>query len=215
MNAASPSALQHSANTLAAVIGHVRSGSGAAREGSNSGASRMSASGGRGGRLAHERGRTGRRHRCGRARAHASFLQEPPSRHRSLLLRGHDAPPATKQTRRTGKAHSYTTAGPIAVVHVELVLIHPFREGNGRLSRLRTSGRHERLSADDRSGQASVTRGRKELRYLILSSISRTGLPVSIAVELATLRIRWRVAFSVSRRCGFVSASVFPFMPSL
>ena len=45
MNAASPSALQHSANTLAAVIGHVRSGSGAARDGSNSGASLISGSG--------------------------------------------------------------------------------------------------------------------------------------------------------------------------
>ena len=30
-------------------------------------------------------------------------------------------------------------AAAIAVVHVELILIHPFREGNGRLSRLLAS----------------------------------------------------------------------------
>ena len=30
-------------------------------------------------------------------------------------------------------------AEAIAVVHVELILIHPFREGNGRLSRLLAS----------------------------------------------------------------------------
>jgi cell filamentation protein len=29
-----------------------------------------------------------------------------------------------------------TVAASLAVVHVELVLIHPFREGNGRLARL-------------------------------------------------------------------------------
>ena len=49
-------------------------------------------------------------------------------------------------------------------------------------------------------GQASVTRHGKERRCLILSSISRTGFPVEIAVELATLRIVCRVAFAVSRR---------------
>ena len=50
---------------------------------------------------------------------------------------------------------------------------------------------------------------------MILASISSTGLPVSIAVELATLRMRLRAAFSGSRRCGFVSASVLRFMPLL
>ena len=50
------------------------------------------------------------------------------------------------------------------------------------------------------NGQASVTRGFRDSRRLIFSSMSRTDSPVSIAVELATLRIRCRAAFSGSRR---------------
>ena len=50
---------------------------------------------------------------------------------------------------------------------------------------------------------------------MILASISSIGFPVSIAVELATLRIVCRLAFSGSRRCGFVSVSVLRFMPLL
>lgn len=50
---------------------------------------------------------------------------------------------------------------------------------------------------------------------MILASISSTGLPVSIAVELATLRMRRRATFTGSRRCGLVWASVLRFMTSL
>ena len=112
MNAASPSALQHSANTLAAVIGHVRSGSGAARDGSNSGRQPDVRIGGSRGGFARERGRTGRGHRGRRAGAgaHARPLQEPPSRHRRLLL-GHKPPPRPAATvaTSTGQPHSGTT----------------------------------------------------------------------------------------------------------
>ncbi|MDO3376549.1 Fic/DOC family protein [Geoalkalibacter halelectricus] len=34
------------------------------------------------------------------------------------------------------RGSDYTVAESLAIVHVELVLIHPFREGNGRLARL-------------------------------------------------------------------------------
>ncbi|MDE0480301.1 MAG: hypothetical protein OXI13_11830 [Gammaproteobacteria bacterium] len=48
-----------------------------------------------------------------------------------------------------------------------------------------------------------------------LSSISRTGFPVSIAVELATLRIVCRAASARLRRWGFVSISVLRFICTL
>ena len=62
------------------------------------------------------------------------------------------------------------------------------------------SGRDERLRTDEAIGQASDTRGGRDSRCLSFSSMARTDSPVSIAVELATLRIRRRFAFAVSRR---------------
>lgn len=160
------------------------------------------------------------------------------------LMDGFDKEVLSVHTPCTGVSEDQLAAA-IAVVHVELILIHPFREGNGRLSRLlasimalqagcrlaparlhalgqtqvrllrRHTGRPKRLQADGSSGQASVTRGGEERRYLILASISRTGCPVSIAVELATLRICCRAALAASRRCGLVSESVLRSMSPL
>jgi len=54
--------------------------------------------------------------------------------------------------------------------------------------------------ADETLDQASVTREGEDSRRLSFFSIACTDFPVSIAVELAMLRIRRRLAASVSRK---------------
>ena len=64
----------------------------------------------------------------------------------------------------------------------------------------RNSDRSDRLRTDETHDQASVTREGEDSRRLSFSSIACMDSPVSIAVELAMVRISRRLAASVSRK---------------
>jgi cell filamentation protein len=83
----------------------------------------------------------------------------------------------------------------LAQAHVGLVLIHPFREGNGR--------------RDYRPEPCRALTGMAFSSLVRVRTMVSTLAPVSMAVELETLVMRSLRNFSGSRRYGLVSMSGF------
>ena len=79
-------------------------------------------------------------------------------------------------------------AEALAVVHAELVLIHPFREGNGRLARLLSAlmGYQAGIATLD---LADLSRGgRKRYIAAIHAAVGRDYLPMRLLFERAIAR---------------------------
>src|SRR6266852_1058123 len=78
-----------------------------------------------------------------------------------------------------------TTVGALAIVHAELILIHPFRDGNGRLARLIASlmALQAKLPALDYS--ALDVEGRDPYIAGIHAALDRTYDPLTVIFEKA------------------------------
>ena len=89
----------------------------------------------------------------------------------------------------------------IAVVHVELLLVHPFREGNGRLARVLAS--LMALQAQLPLLDFSILKGRRKQGYFnaVQSGLDRNYGPMEKIFDKViarTLRLRWQPFRSVS-----------------
>jgi cell filamentation protein len=77
-----------------------------------------------------------------------------------------------------GRALDVSVARSLAEVHAELILIHPFRDGNGRVARLLTALMVSQAGLG--SLNFSVLAGRRKRRYVeaIHSALSREYAPL-------------------------------------
>ncbi|OHB98201.1 MAG: hypothetical protein A2W74_00190 [Planctomycetes bacterium RIFCSPLOWO2_12_38_17] len=103
-----------------------------------------------------------------------------------------------------GPLHKYTpcrfkTLGGVikalAIVHTELVLIHPFREGNGRIARMLAALMALQAGLPPLDFRNMIGRGKKDYIKAVQAGMARNYKPmekVFAAVIRKTLRIRER-----------------------
>lgn len=84
-----------------------------------------------------------------------------------------------------GNAAGVTVARSLAEVHAELILIHPFRDGNGRLARLLTLLMAVQAGLPALSFRALAGSGRRTYVQAIQIAMSRDYAPLEKLFELA------------------------------
>jgi cell filamentation protein len=94
-----------------------------------------------------------------------------------------------------GKTADVTVARSLAEVHAELILIHPFRDGNGRLARLLTVLMAAQAGVNPLRLSALAGSGRRTYVQAIHAAMSRDYAPLE-ALFSAALDGPWRSASS-------------------
>lgn len=89
-----------------------------------------------------------------------------------------------------GSAADVTVARSLAEVHAELILIHPFRDGNGRLARLITALMASQAGLPSLNFSALAGGGRRTYVQAIHAAMSRQYAPLESLFELAIARTR-------------------------
>jgi cell filamentation protein len=89
-----------------------------------------------------------------------------------------------------GDAADVTVARSLAEVHAELILIHPFRDGNGRLARLVSALMASQAGLLSLNFSALAGGGRRTYVQAIHAAMSREYAPLESLFELAIERTR-------------------------
>jgi cell filamentation protein len=89
-----------------------------------------------------------------------------------------------------GGAADVTVARSLAEVHAELILIHPFRDGNGRLARLVSALMASQAGLLSLNFSALAGGGRRTYVQAIHAAMSREYAPLESLFELAIERTR-------------------------
>ena len=92
-----------------------------------------------------------------------------------------------------GSAADVTIARSLAEVHAELILIHPFRDGNGRLARLVTALMAAQAGVNSLRLSALAGSGRRTYVQAIHAAMSRDYAPLEMLFSSA-LDVPWRAA---------------------
>lgn len=89
-----------------------------------------------------------------------------------------------------GSAADVTVARSLAEVHAELILIHPFRDGNGRLARLVTALMASQAGLSSLNFSALAGGAKRTYVQAIHAAMSRDYGPLEMLFELAIERTR-------------------------
>ena len=95
-----------------------------------------------------------------------------------------------------GSAADVTVARSLAEVHAELILIHPFRDGNGRLARLLTVLMASQVGLPSLNFSALAGGAKQTYVQAIQTAMSRDYAPLETLFALAIERTRRRASSS-------------------